>query len=564
MPEPVRKKNKDGTIKSQIYWLRKKVPARYRSVVGRREVWRSLETDHFKTAQVKCNKLSLDLDKEWEDRLTASLTAVKKAPPSARNMTDFDLSGLQRVVHEQGRDGIRNPPPGAKWAQGTHARDEEENDEQREYDEQNLDEFLSKTGYVLTEADRRRFLPMFVEAQRQVSIDLARAAMKQDYSESKAFDNNAPSLSERIDLHEAFDFYCEKAGIKGGANGPTARRWRPKIAAFCKFVGHSDLCRMTKDNAYEWADHLAKEGVAKKSIREVWIASLRAVTGFQIERLKFTGENPFSRIRVRGVKGSNATNKKGFSDVQATKILTATCAAFSHLTTPETRAARRWVPWICAYTGARVNEVTSLLPSDIRPDEETGIVCFYLRPEMTKGAYERIIPVHSHLVEQKFFDYVEKRRSAGLPLFYNPKRAEGGENAKPQWQKIAERLGDWVVDTLKVTGVKPNHGWRHRFKSVSRHVGMHPEVEAFITGHGGSDDPDEISKVSMGYGDPWVKTLRKTIEMYPRYEIPALDVPPAPLRRVRRTSAQVAADKAARIGKRRSMSVVSEDKTSIR
>ena len=165
---------------------------------------------------------------------------------------------------------------------------------------------------------------------------------------------------------------------------------------------------------------------------------------------------------------------------------------------------------------------------------------------MTKGAYERVIPVHSHLVEQGFLAFVEKRRKAGLPLFYDPKRAEGAENANPQWQKVAERLGEWVVKSLKVTSVKPNHAWRHRFKSVSREVGMHPEVEAFITGHGGSDDPERIQKVSLGYGDPWVKTLKKTIEMYPRYKIAALERPPTPHRRVRRTAEQIAADRAAR------------------
>jgi hypothetical protein len=48
------------------------------------------------------------------------------------------------------------------------------------------------------------------------------------------------------------------------------------------------------------------------------------------------------------------------------------------------RAARRWVPWICGYTGARVNEITSLLPSDIQ--QILGIWCFVLRPEITKQA----------------------------------------------------------------------------------------------------------------------------------------------------------------------------------
>lgn len=299
---------------------------------------------------------------------------------------------------------------------------------------------------------------------------------------------------------------------------------------------------MTTDDGYRWADHLIEQGMVKKSVRDVWIASLKATAGFMVERRKLS-KNPFAGIRIRGAKGTKASNKKGFSDAQAETILTATLATPSHLTTPETRAARRWVPWICAYTGARVNEITSLLPSDVRQDPETGIWCFYLRPEMTKGDYERVVPAHSHLIAQKFLQYVEKRRKARLPLFYDPKRARGGENANPQWQKIAQRLGGWVVESLHIAGVKPNHGWRHRFKSVARHVDMHPEVEKFITGHGGSDDSDVIAKVSMEYGDAWVATLKKTIEKYPRYEIAALNAPPAPHRRVRRTRKQIEADR---------------------
>lgn len=48
-----------------------------------------------------------------------------------------------------------------------------------------------------------------------------------------------------------------------------------------------------------------------------------------------------------------------------------------------------------------------------------------------------------------------------MPLFYDPRRADSGESANPQWQKIAERLGEWVVKKLRVTGVKPTHEWGH-------------------------------------------------------------------------------------------------------
>lgn len=75
---------------------------------------------------------------------------------------------------------------------------------------------------------------------------------------------------------------------------------------------------------------------------------------------------------------------------------------------------------------------------------------------------------------------------------------------------------------------------------------MHSEVEAFLIGHGGSDDDEEVRKIAMKYGDPWVRTLAKNVEKYPRYNIAALKRPPAPHKRIRRTRAKIAADNAAK------------------
>ena len=45
-------------------------------------------------------------------------------------------------------------------------------------------------------------------------------------------------------------------------------------------------------------------------------------------------------------------DERGFDPEQALTILTATVATPSHLISAESRAARRWVPWICAYLEA--------------------------------------------------------------------------------------------------------------------------------------------------------------------------------------------------------------------
>lgn len=131
----------------------------------------------------------------------------------------------------------------------------------------------------------------------------------------------------------------------------------------------------------------------------------------------------------------------------------------------------------------------------------------------------------------------------GLPLFYNPARARGGKNANPQWQKVAERLVDWVRDSLHIVGVAPNHGWRHLFKAVARHIEMDREVEGFIAGHG-------TGSVGERYGPRWPKTLAKAVNMYPRFRIAALKEVPPPHKRIRRTRAQIVADAATKEGSR--------------
>jgi hypothetical protein len=45
----------------------------------------------------------------------------------------------------------------------------------------------------------------------------------------------------------------------------------------------------------------------------------------------------------------------------------------------ENVAARRWVPWLCAYTGARVNEITQMRSRDVMIVD--GLDCVRITPE---------------------------------------------------------------------------------------------------------------------------------------------------------------------------------------
>jgi site-specific recombinase XerD len=535
MPTPIRRPTSD------FYWIRKKVPLPLRPLVGKTEVWASLGTKDLKTAVQRCTAASAALEAEWA-RLVAAARRPTPAPDFERaRLTHQDLLGLQRVVHVRAFDQLKADPPVGFAALRRLHRDKDEE----------ATELLEREGFDASDENVERVVPMLGRAKMGVLDDLKRAALAHDYSENRALAKLPKFEKPALDFVQWFETYVAKAGLKGGKFGPTAKRWRPKILAFCKWLGHRDLTRMKATDAYRWVDHLKEQGYEHESIKKVWIASLSATAGFAKERREID-QNPFLQITVRPPDPADneedaepvpiEPRTKGYSFEEAKKILTATLAEPSHLISVEMRAARRWLPWLCAYSGARVNELTSLYPKDIFQDKASGIWCMSIKPSLEKTAQLRVVPIHSHVIDQEFLDYRDRREKLGKPLFYDPARSRGGKAGNPQFKKVAERLAEWLHSLgLIPEGVQPNHAWRHLFKSMARHLKMDREVEGFITGHRPKD-----SNAGHDYGDRWVKTMAAEIEKYPRFDIPALKSVPAPHKRHRRTNAEVAKAKAAK------------------
>lgn len=559
MPTPILPKKKNGS-RQTIYWIRKKVPDRLRPLVRKTEVWRSLGTADKREAFTRCAAASAEIEADWAN-LEAEAAALANPAPTVLQfapattpprLLPMDWFALKGIAHVRLRDA-RIKRAGRTLSSVGWSISEPEGEEQDNEIAllQSITDFLIGENVEPTEAVVARFRPMYLEAREAAYADLVRAS-KGDYRDAPAIEGYPERTSPKLDLLEAFETYVTNGHLKGGAGGPSATRWRPKIHAFVDFVGHRDLTLMTTGNGIDWMHHLkaqtkeievtAEDGSTRteivaahsmKSIRDVWLASLSATASYAVET-KALAVNPFRGIKVRGVVEGKSDEEKSFTPDQASIILNATLAGRSHLTTRETWAARRWIPWICAYTGARVNEITSLLPSDI--DVVDGIECILIRPEVEKTEKPRKVPLHPHLLEQPFLEYVDERRKAGLPLFFDPARRRGGKASNPQYHKVGERLAEWV-HSLGIYGVAPNHGWRHLFKSVSREVEMNTDVESFITGH-------STGKTSAKYGSRWTKTLLREISKYPRFEIAGLKEPQAPHRRVRRSREKIAADNA--------------------
>ncbi len=149
-------------------------------------------------------------------------------------------------------------------------------------------------------------------------------------------------------------------------------------------------------------------------------------------------------------------------------------------------AARRWCPWLAAYSGARMGELTQLRGVDVI--ERDGIHAIKISPEAgtTKTGTARIVPLHQHPIEQGFLEFL-KATGKG-PLFYNePRQAAVVDDPtnprKRRYVKVREHLAAWVRGLgINDPELLPDHAWRHTFKAVGFRSGITEKVLDAIVG----------------------------------------------------------------------------------
>lgn len=156
----------------------------------------------------------------------------------------------------------------------------------------------------------------------------------------------------------------------------TFEKYRGCLKDFIALVGHEDVHRITKDDVRRWRDALIGRGLAKKTINDQYLTSLKAALNHGVKEFDL----PLNvAANIRDERDAPApSGSKGYSVEQASTILKATFRGSSKdLAIPYQRALF-WVPWICAYTGLRVTEVTQFQGRHLR--EENGIPYLLITP----------------------------------------------------------------------------------------------------------------------------------------------------------------------------------------
>jgi len=165
------------------------------------------------------------------------------------------------------------------------------------------------------------------------------------------------------------------------------------------------------------------------------------------------------------------------------------------------------VPWLCAYTGARVGELVQLRKEDVRHEGAHWVATLTPAAGTMKTDEARDVVLHKHLVELGFTAFVKGAVPGHLFLTPSP----SGDVLGPL-QGVKNRIAEFVRTVISDKHVAPSHAWRHRFKTVGIEVGIEHRILDAIQGH-------RPRNVAEGYGEVSIKSQARAIAKMPRYKI---------------------------------------------
>jgi integrase len=486
--------------KTGVYWLRKRIPDDLRAPAAAKRL-------HLEARA--------ELDPRWENLRTGPKT-----------LTEREAHDLVAIVHDRWLEVHRdNPSEQGFWrlALGdklwplpplinsidlkTFLSDFDQNFIKRQKMENWCSEVavecLKSKGLIVDEPSRLKLAKAVAAAVQRASLKLAQWAAGEFSHDllgaSQAWaHHNAPASSAKSGKPISFDELVKGWASEKRPTEKTHYEWRRVVGQFAVFLGHDDAGRVKVDDVIAWKTQLIKNGLRPKTIRDAKLAPVRAILQWAVDNRRLPS-NPAERVTI-DVKVKASESIRGFKDEEASLVLSASLR--------EKDPVRRWVPWLCAYSGARLSEVCQLRVEDILPID--GIWCMKFDPEagsLKTRSSERAVPLHPAVLERGFLEFIQSVGSG--PLFANltPDKfgSRGGNGTKI--------LGRWVRSLgLTDDRISPNHSWRHRLKTLGRQHELAPDIVNAITGHG-------KRSVADSYGEFPITALYRELKKIPPIQL---------------------------------------------
>lgn len=329
---------------------------------------------------------------------------------------------------------------------------------------------------------------------------------------SEAQPANPPdNLPAKVSLKGLVEDWWKEAKATG-RKPSTYDSYRNTMASLVAFLEHDDAAQVSPEDIIRFKDYRlgcahprTGKPISAKTVKDSDLAGLKTVFGWAVGNRKMSA-NPAAGITIK-IGKTPKLRSKGFTEAEAQAILKAASAITLPTHQVPTEAAKRWVPWLCCYTGARVGEMAQLRKQDIRREGDHWVINITPEAGTVKSNEARDVAVHAHLVEQGFPEFVASSPSGHL--FLRP--ARDGTVLGPL-RGLKNRLAEFARDIVPDRNVAPNHGWRHRFKTVGMEAGIAPRVLDAIQGQA-------PSSVGDTYGDVTVRTIAAAVAKLPRLRI---------------------------------------------
>jgi integrase len=385
-----------------------------------------------------------------------------------------------------------------------------------------VDRLLLAKGIKRVDATTRSIiLPAFWQALRD-AFETRKRNAEGDYSpdaKSERFPEWTPPqalkaatpAAAKVSLNSLVETWWIEAKATG-RKPSTHESYRNTMTAFVSYLGHDEASRVTRDDVVGFKDHrLASanprngQPISAKTVKDSDLAALKTVFGWA----KANGRmdtNPAEGVTIKLGK-PRKLRSKGFTDAEAEAVLGAALRLRHGQEKAKTFAAKQWVPWLCAYTGARVGELAQLRKEDIRRDGTHWIATITPDAGTVKTNEARDVVLHEHLAELGFTAFVKGAASGHLFI-----ELSASGDVSSALGTIKNRIAEFVRTVVPDKNVAPSHGWRHRFKTVGIEAGIEHRILDAIQGH-------RPRNAAEGYGEVTIKTQAAAIAKLPRYRV---------------------------------------------
>ncbi|WP_294333300.1 DUF6538 domain-containing protein [uncultured Sphingomonas sp.] len=506
--------------RQSTYYFRRVVPAELRPFLGNRREWMiSLGTKDRETAKRMIPAHTIATNAEI-DRATSAMNGAEKPPASPAPPRSKRAEAMEAAMLESSLEAAEI------GYQEMNAR--EERYAEREPLRLRWRRLVRKSTAELTDSEAAAR-----DIIRDLEAELSEAQLRRLEAQTAAAEKRrglAPPEQRRAPQAETVEGVMLDSTIvcRWAAERKVTEKTRDAHAAVARWfyerAGRLPVNAITRKDVLTFKNKLIAEGQSAANVNTK-IARLATLIQWAVDN-EYASENSAKGVSVKDI--DKARNKRREFDLASLNAIFASPVYAEGARPTQGRGeAAYWLPLLALFTGARLEELGQLRPSDILeiayPDPEGAQrKAWFIRIKedhdeglrLKNAASERDVPVHPELERLGFIKFVEKAKEAKQERLFPLLRAN-------KYGTLTAKWGEWWSGYRRtVCGITDHrltfHSFRHTYKQYARHSDIPEGVQRQIMGHSAGDVADEY-----GSGYP----LHQVVEGMRRFRVPGLALP---------------------------------------